>query len=139
MSMSFTSMGAYTDANSEEPSLAHESISNNPILTDGTRPDQGLSEWKTDFSYSAIPKPCHSHNDYWRPYPLFSALVAGCTSVEADVWLSDDGSWNRLFVGHDPRSFSPARTLRSMYLDPLLAILDAENTAPTWATHTAYD
>lgn len=38
----------------------------------------------------------HSHNDYWRDVPLFSALSHGVTSVEADVWLNPkDG---RLYV-----------------------------------------
>lgn len=80
---------------------------------------------------------CHSHNDYWRPYPLFSALAAGCTGIEADVWLSNDGT--ELFVGHDPGELRPEKTLRSMYLDPLLEILNRENPEEQWANHTVYD
>ena len=68
---------------------------------------------------------CHSHNDYWRPYPLFSALAVGCASVEADIWLSPDGE--DLLVGHDKRSLSFKKTLRSMYIDPLLQILNSMN------------
>ncbi|KAF5535052.1 hypothetical protein FMEXI_11010 [Fusarium mexicanum] len=68
---------------------------------------------------------CHSHNDYWRPHPLFLALAVGCTSVEADVWLSPDGE--DLLVGHDKRFLSPNFTLRSLYINPLLQILDAMN------------
>ncbi|KAL4722142.1 Altered inheritance of mitochondria protein 6 [Fusarium chlamydosporum] len=68
---------------------------------------------------------CHSHNDYWRPHPLFSALAVGCASVEADVWLSPDG--NELLVGHDKRSLSSKRTLRSLYIDPLVQILNSMN------------
>jgi hypothetical protein len=88
-----------------------------------------------DFSRSVIPIMCHSHNDYWRPYPLFSALAAGCTGVEADVWLTDDD----ILVGHNPSELTPKRTLKSMYLDPLLEILDRENPEEQWANHTVYD
>lgn len=90
-----------------------------------------------DFSESVIPIMCHSHNDYWRPYPLFSALAAGCTGIEADVWLTDDGT--ELLVGHDRHSLKQERTLRSMYLDPLLEILNYENPDEQWANHTVYD
>ena len=53
--------------------------------------------WRDDFSRDIVPKKCHSHNDYWRPVPLYSALAAGCTSVEADVWLAENGE---LLVSH---------------------------------------
>ncbi|GAB4427223.1 MAG: hypothetical protein OHK0039_45480 [Bacteroidia bacterium] len=58
----------------------------------------------------------HAHNDYEHPRPLFDALAAGFTSVEADVWLID----GVFYVAHDrPRKPDPARTLRSLYLEPL--------------------
>jgi hypothetical protein len=42
-------------------------------------------------------KRIHSHNDYWREVPLYTALSHGVTSIEADVWLNPkDG---RLYVG----------------------------------------
>ncbi|KAF5620276.1 hypothetical protein F52700_11598 [Fusarium sp. NRRL 52700] len=75
---------------------------------------------------------CHSHNDYWRTYPLFSALAVGCASVEADVWLSPDGE--DVLVGHDKYSLSPSRTLRSLYIDPLLQILDTMNRPASYET-----
>lgn len=78
-----------------------------------------------EFSHSVKPRECHSHNDYWRPYPLFSALAAGCSSVEADVWITDDGT--DLLVGHDQTSLTGDRTLASMYLEPLLNILNSVN------------
>jgi hypothetical protein len=68
-----------------------------------------------------LPIPCHSHNDYRRTVPLFDALSAGCTSVEADIWLT--GNDTELYVGHNRRSLSEKRTLRSLYLDPLIEIL----------------
>ncbi|SPJ85445.1 uncharacterized protein FTOL_11226 [Fusarium torulosum] len=77
---------------------------------------------------------CHSHNDYWRPHPLFSALAVGCASVEADVWLSPDGE--DLLVGHDKQSLSSSRTLQSLYIDPLLQILNSMNRP---APHEAFN
>lgn len=57
----------------------------------------------------------HAHNDYEHPRPLFDALDAGFTSVEADIYLVGDD----LLVAHDPEDLDPARTLTSLYLDPL--------------------
>ncbi|KAH1724194.1 hypothetical protein KXX25_000811 [Aspergillus fumigatus] len=62
-----------------------------------------LSPWPKDFSQGIVPVQCHSHNDYWRSVPLYEALAAGCTGVEADVWL--EGS--DLLVGHGKRSLTP--------------------------------
>ena len=39
-----------------------------------------------DLNRDVYAKPLHSHNDYWRKYPLFSALSAGAISVESDIW-----------------------------------------------------
>lgn len=77
----------------------------------------------TDFSREIIPVGCHSHNDYWRRVPLFSALKAGCIGVEADVWLFDE----ELYVGHTRSSLTKRRTLRSLYVEPLVRILDLQN------------
>jgi hypothetical protein len=81
-------------------------------------------EWRDDFSRDVVPKNCHSHNDYWRRVPLYNAFAAGCVSVEADIWLTDD---NELLVSHSWRSTTRQRTLRSLYLDPLTNILDKRN------------
>ncbi|KAL9023398.1 MAG: hypothetical protein Q9196_007227 [Gyalolechia fulgens] len=89
----------------------------------------GLSSWPTDFSRGILPIPCHSHNDYWRRVPLFSAIEAGCISVEADVWLFDE----ELYVGHSLASLTPNRTLASLYVDPLVSILEKQN--PTTHFH----
>lgn len=59
----------------------------------------------------------HSHNDYFRPRPLFDALDAGFESVEADVHLVD----GQLLIGHDRVQLKPDRTLESLYLAPLRA------------------
>lgn len=87
-----------------------------------------LGHWPTDFSADVHPVACHSHNDYWRKEPLFSALDAGCTGVEADVWLYDQ----ELYVGHSTASLTPERTLRNMYIKPLVKILESQNPQSTF-------
>ncbi|KAL3467862.1 PLC-like phosphodiesterase [Aspergillus heterothallicus] len=82
-----------------------------------------ITHWPTDISRDIVPVQCHSHNDYWRRVPLYSALEAGCVGVEADIWLFD----NELYVGHSKSSLTPSRTLRSMYIDPLMKILSRQN------------
>lgn len=46
-----------------------------------------LYTYPTHLTQGIIPKAFHSHNDYWRPIPFYSALSVGAASVEADVWL----------------------------------------------------
>ena len=58
----------------------------------------------------------HAHNDYEHPHPLLDALERGFCSVEADVHLVD----GELFVAHDANAIKPDRTLRKLYLEPLL-------------------
>ena len=89
----------------------------------------GLASWPTDFSRDIHPIPCHSHNDYWRLVPLYSAISAGCVSVEADIWLFED----ELYVGHSIASLTRNRTLHSLYIEPLLNILSKQN--PTTPFH----
>jgi len=72
---------------------------------------------------------CHSHNDYWRQVPLFQALHYGCTSVEADVWLMDmdeSGDFD-FYVGHTPAALKRERTLRNLYINPLVRMLETMN------------
>lgn len=83
----------------------------------------GLASWPTDFSRDILPIPCHSHNDYWRTVPLYSAIEAGCIGVEADIWLFDE----ELFVGHSIASLTRNRTLNSLYVNPLLETLSKQN------------
>ena len=56
------------------------------------------------------------------------ALGLGFGSIEADTYLvaHDDGSKN-LMVGHEKRDLRTGRTLQSVYLDPILHILDKRN------------
>lgn len=75
------------------------------------------------FLHDALPVPVHSHNDYWRRIPLFEAIGSGCISVEADVHLRDSD----LLIGHTSRSLNNNSTLRSMYLEPLQRMIEAQN------------
>lgn len=58
----------------------------------------------------------HAHNDYLHEHPLFDALSHRFSSVEVDVWLSDDGS---LLVGHTKSALSHGQTVEGLYLNPL--------------------
>lgn len=51
------------------------------------------------------------------------AIAVGAISVEADVWLYN----TTLFVGHHTSSLSRNRTFASLYVDPLVALLDRQN------------
>jgi len=82
--------------------------------------------WSEDLTADIQPLRCHSHNDYWRREPFYGAIHAGCASVEADVWSFDD----ELFVGHTVGAVRKNKTLTSLYLDPLLTILDRQNLEP---------
>lgn len=84
---------------------------------------QNLAHYPTDATRDVLPIACHSHNDYWRRIPLFEAIHYGCTGVEADVWVFDDD----LYVGHSQSALSRNRTFRSMYVDPLVELLDRQN------------
>jgi hypothetical protein len=97
------------------------------IVENWTAPDtHGAHEvaWRDDFSRDIVPKKCHSHNDYSRSVPLYSALAAGCTSVEADVWLAENGE---LLVSHSWKTTTRSRTLKTLYLDPLAWIFTKRN------------
>ncbi|KPC83992.1 MULTISPECIES: phosphatidylinositol-specific phospholipase C/glycerophosphodiester phosphodiesterase family protein [Streptomyces] len=74
----------------------------------------------------------HAHNDYLHPRPLHDALAHGFTSVEADIFLVD----GELLVAHEAESLDPARTLVSLYLDPLLDRVRA-NHGSVHAGHSA--
>lgn len=63
----------------------------------------------------------HAHNDYEHTRPLLDALDQGFGSVEADIYLVD----GKLLVAHDRRQTRPNRTLEGLYLDPLLARVQA--------------
>ncbi|KAK3110871.1 Altered inheritance of mitochondria protein 6 [Teratosphaeriaceae sp. CCFEE 6253] len=82
-----------------------------------------VSSYPTDATRDVLPIPCHSHNDYWRRIPLFDALHWGCTGVEADVWLFDD----ELYVGHNLAALARNRTFESLYINPIVDLLEKMN------------
>ncbi|KAI5817869.1 hypothetical protein BZA77DRAFT_386530 [Pyronema omphalodes] len=82
-----------------------------------------MSSYPTDFTRGIFPKPLHSHNDYWRDVPVYTALSHGAISIEADIWHLN----NTLFIGHDLSSLTPLRTLSSLYIQPLLSILTTKS------------
>ncbi|KAH4061958.1 hypothetical protein HBH50_212490 [Parastagonospora nodorum] len=75
--------------------------------------------YPTDFTREILPKPFHSHNDYWRDVPFYTGLSYGAISTEADVWLINE----TIYVGHEPSALTTSRTLSSLYIEPLLSTL----------------
>ncbi|MFE2883261.1 phosphatidylinositol-specific phospholipase C/glycerophosphodiester phosphodiesterase family protein [Streptomyces sp. NPDC059272] len=65
----------------------------------------------------------HAHNDYEHPRPLLDALDHRFGSVEADIFLVGD----QLLIGHDATELDPSRTLESLYLEPLSALVKANH------------
>ncbi|MFJ6852782.1 phosphatidylinositol-specific phospholipase C/glycerophosphodiester phosphodiesterase family protein [Streptomyces sp. NPDC091271] len=89
-------------------------------------PAQAAAAAPTTTARPRGPRPlarAHAHNDYLHPRPLHDALAHGFTSVEADIFLVD----GELLVAHEAESLDPARTLVSLYLDPLLARVRANH------------
>lgn len=66
--------------------------------------------------------PAYAHNDYENRRPLQDALAKGYRGVEADVYLVD----GRLLVAHDRDEVRPDRTLATLYLEPLRALVDRD-------------
>jgi alkaline phosphatase len=58
----------------------------------------------------------HSHNDYNQTIPFYRAFYAGFNSIEADIFVEG----GRLLVSHNRKDLSPERSLKELYLDPLL-------------------
>ncbi|MBV7531464.1 alkaline phosphatase [Chitinophaga sp. sic0106] len=57
----------------------------------------------------------HSHNDYERAIPFYTAASLGFGYIEADIHLQN----GRLYVAHDSKQISEARTLEALYLEPI--------------------
>ncbi|TVY48954.1 Altered inheritance of mitochondria protein-like protein [Lachnellula occidentalis] len=82
-----------------------------------------LYTYPTSLTQGIIPKAIHSHNDYWRDVPFYTALSVGAVSTESDVWLYND----TLFVGHEQSALTTARTFESLYINPILDVLKRQN------------
>ncbi|GAA5984642.1 hypothetical protein JCM5350_008168 [Sporobolomyces pararoseus] len=101
--------------------------------------DVSSLSYPTSLTRDIVPKNIHSHNDYWRQVPLLDALSYGCKSFEADIHLVGSGNDTELLVGHKTVSLSHARSLKSLYLDPLEQILDSQNPPNALATNGSSD
>jgi hypothetical protein len=60
----------------------------------------------------------HAHNDYQKAQPLTNALRNEVFSIEADIYLYN----NRLLVAHDKKELPTAKTLDSLYLQPIIEL-----------------
>jgi alkaline phosphatase len=60
----------------------------------------------------------HAHNDYEKPEPLINALSYKAFTIEADIYLSG----NRILVAHDKKDLPTAKTLDSLYLQPIIKL-----------------
>ncbi|KAF7350316.1 Altered inheritance of mitochondria protein 6-like protein [Mycena venus] len=77
-------------------------------------------------STSVAVKPIHSHNDYTRAVPLWTALNLSIMSVEADVWWQS----SQLFVAHTSGEIDKTKTLNSLYLANILGIINGTISSP---------
>ena len=68
----------------------------------------------------------HSHNDYWRPAPFWTAYSAKLYSYEADIYCID----GQLFVAHDRDDIKPENTLEKLYIEPIVSVYKANDGKP---------
>lgn len=68
----------------------------------------------------------HSHNDYEQKRPFDGAYELGFGSVEADIFLKD----GKLYVAHNLKDITPERTLKALYIDPILVKVNANKGWP---------
>lgn len=66
-------------------------------------------------SYTTVVN-AHSHNDYLRNVPFYTAYSQRFASIEADIFAVD----GELFVAHDREDITPLRTFRALYLEPIV-------------------
>ncbi|KAH8424777.1 uncharacterized protein LDX57_002520 [Aspergillus melleus] len=91
------------------------------LVTDLT--DQAdLAQWPAEFS--GRPSACISYDPEVHLDAIDRAVKAGCAGITAGVWVRDD----ELFVGNLSKSHSN-NTFSNVYLEPLVAKLDARNPA----------
>src|ERR1700709_1525070 len=58
----------------------------------------------------------HSHNDYKNNIPFYRAYEKGFGSIEADVYAVN----GQLMVTHDKKEIAANRSLKILYIDPLV-------------------
>ncbi|GAA5979991.1 hypothetical protein JCM5350_005988 [Sporobolomyces pararoseus] len=81
--------------------------------------------YPSGFSRNVPERSIHSHNDYWRDTPVYTALAHGVLSIEADVWLNPRDEV--LYVSHNVASLTKARTFRKLYVDQITDVLERAN------------
>ena len=65
----------------------------------------------------------HAHNDYIHPVPFYTAYNAGFGFIEVDIFPVH----GILCVAHSKHEIQPDRTLKNLYLDPLLNELASDS------------
>ncbi|KAI0704963.1 hypothetical protein BC835DRAFT_1410295 [Cytidiella melzeri] len=105
------------------PMLVAAKATVNDVISQLESSNAPILQYPTQLTQNIVPKPIHSHNDYWRDVPLLTALSFGVASVEADVSLIN----GTLFIGHEIQALTPNRTFDSVYIQPLLKVLNAQN------------
>ncbi|KAK7206833.1 hypothetical protein BZA70DRAFT_288286 [Myxozyma melibiosi] len=109
-------------------------VSATPIATELLSLEGGINtRYSSDITRNIFCKGIHSHNDYWRDVPLYTALSLGVLSVEADVWHYDDD--DTIYVGHHTAALNAQRTFQNLYLDPLMDILTQNNPNNTFTVN----
>ncbi|KAK1147966.1 Altered inheritance of mitochondria protein 6 [Aspergillus melleus] len=81
-----------------------------------------LTQWPTEFI--GRPSACISYGPEVHLDAIDRAVKAGCAGIKADVWVRND----ELFVGNSSKPDSN-NTFSNVYLEPLMAKLDARNPA----------
>lgn len=92
-----------------------------PVLALCTTPAR--AQW-SPLGYDA--SKVHSHNDYSSAAPFTAAYDARCGSIEADIVLSG----NELYVTHNTGDINASRTLRKLYLEPIIERYRANGDRP---------
>lgn len=73
----------------------------------------------------------HSHNDYYNERPFYDAYENFFGSIEVDVWAIE----GELFVAHDKDEITREKTLKSLYIDPILEVFQQNNGKP-WKNYS---
>lgn len=68
----------------------------------------------------------HSHNDYWRPVPFWTAYSSKLYSYEADIYYLD----GQIYVAHDREDIKPENTLEKLYIEPIVSVYKANEGKP---------
>lgn len=82
--------------------------------------------WGVLLSAQQPPVLIHSHNDYWRPVPFWTAYSHKLYSYEADVYYVD----GKVYVAHDREDILPENTLERLYVEPVVSVYKQNDGKP---------